>query len=120
MKQTKNENNLERSGKKFIYSVVKEYEFDPEEVLALASQNRVRIDEITKQISAAKGEQRVLNDFLSKNKKLIQIAKDIDEKRFCEKCGMDFHVPANRNNRSNKTKEPYKVLCTNCATKEGL
>lgn len=120
MKQTKNESNLEKNGKMFLYRIEKEYEFDANEVLALASQNKIRIDELSKQISSAKDEQRVLNLFLSRNKKLIQQAKEIDDKRFCEKCGMDFGLPANRNNRSEKNNSLYKTLCNNCASKEGL
>jgi replication initiation and membrane attachment protein DnaB len=119
MKILKNVSEIDKKGEKYIYSLVKEYEFEPDEVLNLASNNRVKIDELSKTISNAKQEIRVLNDFLSRNKKLLAEAEK-DNSYLCEKCGMNFRLPVNKGMKSNKTKAPYAQLCKNCVAKEGL
>ncbi len=120
LKETKNEQSIQKRGNKFIYTSEREVELEADDILAMATRERVKIDEGTKTISNTKNIMRSANDFLSKHKKIIDEASKLNDKNFCEKCGMDFNLEVNKKNRSNKTKEPYKILCKNCAAKEGL
>lgn len=120
LKEIKNEEWIEKKGDKFRYSQERIVELDAQDFLQLSTRERVKIDEATKQISAAKQTQKRANEFLTKNKKLIELAEKQEKERFCEKCGMDFTLEANKDQRSGKTKSPYNTLCKNCATKEGV
>lgn len=120
LKEIKNEEWIDKTDKKFVYHQIREVLLDDEDLLALITRERTKLDELSNQITSAKAGIRKVNDFLSKNKKFIELAKKRDSERFCEKCGMDFSLEANKSLKSNKTKEPYALLCKNCAVKEGL
>jgi len=120
LREIKNNQNFEKKGDKFFYTQERVVELDAEEILKLATNERLKIEEGTKEISNIKNKMRTANDFLSRNKKLIEEAGKKTESQFCEKCGMDFFLPVNKDMNSKKTKEPYKCLCKNCAVKEGL
>lgn len=120
LKETRNEETIAMKGDKFIYTQERVVELSPEDLLALATRERTKLDEFSQQISTAKSQMKRINDFLSRNKKLIENAKKMDDEKFCEACGMDFSLPANKGMKSDKKKQPYSVLCKNCATKQGL
>jgi len=120
LKEIRNEEWIDKTDKKFVYHQIREVLLDDEDLLALITREKTKLDELSNQISSAKAGIQKINTFLSKNKKFVDIAKKRDAERFCEKCGMDFTLDANKKLVSNKTIEPYKILCKNCAAKEGL
>jgi RNase P subunit RPR2 len=120
LKEIRNEEWIDKTDTKFVYHQIREVLLDDEDLLALVTREKAKLDELSNQISSAKSGIKKVNDFLSKNKKFVELAKKRDAERFCEKCGMDFTLKANKGLRSNKTREPYNTLCKNCATKEGL
>ena len=120
LKEKKNEEEIIQEGDKFVYTQERRVDLEAEDLLQMATRERTKLDEHSKTLEHIRKDMKRINDFLSKNKKLIEAAKTIESQRFCEKCGMDFSLEANKNMKSPKTKEPYKYLCKNCAIKEGL
>ena len=120
IKEVKAEQRIEKKGDGFRYYSQSEYSLEAEDLLKMAQNEQVKIAEGSKQISQIKSNMRKANDFLSLNKKIIQAAETLEKERFCQKCGMDFTIEANKDLRTNKTTSIYKVLCKNCAVKEGV
>jgi len=120
IKEVKAEQRIEKKGDGFRYYSQSEYSLEAEDLLKMAQNEKVKIAEGTKTISTTKQAMRKANDFLSLNKKIIEAAQTIEKERFCQKCGMDFTIEANKSLRTNKTTDIYKVLCKNCAAKEGV
>lgn len=120
LKEKRNEESLDKFGKKYIYKQVREVEMDVEDILNIKTREKMNIDEAKQGLVTLKQKIRRSNDFLSKNKKLFEEAMKLSDTQFCEMCGMDFNLPVNKGMRSPKTKAPYKVICKNCAKKSGL
>ena len=120
LKEIRNEERITRKGDKFVYIQEREVLLEPDDLLALATRERTKLDEFTNQISSAKSNMKRINDFLSGNKKLIADARKMNDEKFCENCGMNFNIQSNKHLKSDKKKEPFGVLCKNCATKMGL
>lgn len=118
IKEIKNEEKIEQKGNKFLYIQERIVEMDFDDVLAVATKSKVKVEEIKNSIEGMKAESRRAQNFLQKNAKSIGAAKIEAEKQFCEKCGMNFKEKANKKMKSSKTTKVYKVLCKNCAKTE--
>ena len=115
IKELKNEERVEQKGSKFVYTQERIVEMEFADVLAVATNSKANAEEMKRQIEQLKQERKRKQDFLTKNKKVIDLAQKEAEKQFCEKCGMDFAKKENKNMRSMKVSSIYKVLCKNCA-----
>jgi hypothetical protein len=120
LKERKNEEKLEKNGNKYVYTQNREVEMDFDDVLQIQTREKMNIEEAKNGLTTLRTKIRKATDFLARNKSLFEEAKKISDQQFCEVCGMDFLLPANKDMKSSKTKKPYQVMCKNCAKKQGL
>jgi len=120
IKELKNEETIVRKGDKFIFTQIREIELAKDDLLSIATNNRMKVDSLKQEINQIKKNRENAVKFLVKNKRVIEEAKNMEELRYCEKCAMDFDIKENKKFRSQKVKAPYKALCRKCAEKEGI
>jgi len=90
LKQTKMEENIKKKGDDYVFSSIQEVTMDRENFLRLVDREKTAVEEARKGLKQLKQTIKTKSAFVDKIKDLIKEASEIEDTRYCKKCGLDM------------------------------